>query len=254
MKSIKLRKVLIKKPGTYNGFVLISFLSLIPLLLAGIFSYASLMQIIDIKTKQESTCLKIQNQSFHRQRKWIQKLFNLNPRAESLIAKKSLLKAKIAAATAAGQLELAASLALKLNEVIVLQEKLALKQKQILMQSTEEFLRSERDIIKRISQSAQEIRAKNPRPWNINFEKIISNHPTLAVEPAVADLAPPYKLKSNFSEKQNWQLNWIMNIHAGPQMASFIKLNFEVKQKCFLTLRQKGIDFSIIVPDKYLLN
>lgn len=256
MKSIKLKKVLIKRSGTYekNGFVLVSFLVLIPFLLAGIFSYASLIQIIDIKTKQESLCLKIQNQSFHRQRKRIQKLFDLNPRAESLISKKAVLKAKITAATAAGQLELAAILTLKLGKVIAQQEKLALKQKQILLQADEEFLRSDRDISKKLSKSGLEIRSKSTVPWNINFGKIASNYPTLAVEPTIADLAPPYKLKSNFPEKQSWQLNWIMNIGAGPQLAAFIKFNYEVKQKCSLTLMQKGRGFSIIVPDKFLLN
>ena len=256
MKFIELKKVSIKRPGIYKdqGFVLVSFLVLIPFLLAGFFSYASLIQIIDIKTKQESHCLKIQNQSFNRQRKRIQKLFALNPRAESLISQKVILKEKIAAAVASGQLELVAILTVKLEKVIAQQEKLSLKQKQILAQSTEEFLRSDRDIRTKIAKSGREVQSKSVSLWNINFERITSNYPTLAVEPKVADLAPPYRLKIDFSEKQNWQLNWIMNIRAGPQLASFIDLNYEVKQKCSLTLTKKGQDFSIIVPDKYLLN
>lgn len=256
MKFIKSIKVSTRKFGEFkknpreNGYILISFVTLMPFLLALLFGYASILHISQIKTKLEAICLKKQNQVFFQQRTRLIKLLDLNPEAQSLLLQKINLQREIAAATLSGQLEVAAALSLKLNKVILNQEKLAIKQKQILFQSDEDFLRSSYGILKDAAKAQREASVKGNPIWDIEFTHNNHNIPHLSVEPTVADIAPPYKLKENFSTEQAWQFNWIMKIKSLQMLSSFLKLNYEVKLICALTLEVNGPKFQIVIPGK----
>ncbi len=254
MKAIRLKRNSVRKIGEFNsnqnGFIIISFIALVPFLLAGIFAFSSVIQLSTIKTNLETKCLRVQNQSFHRQRQRLVKLLKLNPKASRLSLEKIQVKAKMAAALASGQLELLAILEIKLNKIVLQQEELEIEQRLILSQAQEEFVRSELSILKDLSLQQNQIIKRNPPLWILSFEKPSPGWPRLAVKANGADIAPNYDLEVNFQNKQLWRVHWIMKIQSGLRMISFLRFNLEVKQQCALTLRQNNKDFSIIVPDK----
>ncbi|MEK6773774.1 MAG: hypothetical protein AABY64_07530 [Bdellovibrionota bacterium] len=254
MKVIKLKRNSVQKIGEFNsnqnGFIIISFIALVPFLLAGIFAFASVIQLSNIKTNLETKCLGVQNQSFHRQRQRLVKLLKLNPKASRLSLEKIQVKAKMAAALALGQLELLAILEIKLNKILIQQEKLDLEQRLILNQAQEEFVRSELSILKDLHRLQNQIIKRNPPLWILSFEKPNPGRPRLAVRANGTDIAPTYDLQVNFQNEQLWRIHWIMKIQSGLRMISFLKFNLEVNQECALTLQQNNEDFSIIAPDK----
>lgn len=257
MKDIKLKKALVPHHGKSNslslknksGFVLAFFLFLIPLFLAGFFVLSTTIQWHQIHSELESHCLKLQNQSFFRQRNKLKQLLGLNPMAKKLSAEKMAVQLKIAAAVASGQIELVSILKVKLEKILIQQEKLAQKQQQILMQSREEFARQSLQITKTLLQLQQKIRSRTNPLWKLEFSSPHGKHPRLAVTAVSTDIAPVYELEMDFENQQSWLVHWTTQLKPGSSMSALLHFNHEVSQQCRMTL-SKDQNFSILVQDK----
>ncbi len=233
-----------------SGFILIAFLFLLPLVLSGIYIFTSAVQIAQTKTQLESVCLKLQNQSFYRQRQRLIKLLNLNPTAQRLILVKTQIQLKIAAALAAGQLELIPLLEAKREKIIIRQQKLAEKQNALLMQAHEEFQHQQLNIMKMLNKAQTSIRRESAKIWFIHFSPLQYNFPHLAVQTIIPDIAPVYDLELDFENQQSWRIHWIMKIKLNPQLFAFLNFSHEVQHQCLMSMKAQRNTFPIVVLDK----
>lgn len=253
MKFIPFAKSSARKIGACknkNGFVAISFLTLVPLFLMGIFVLATVLQMNLARNKIENSCLMAQNQSFFRQRQRLIQLLKLNPEAKKLTLEKTATQLRIATAAASLQWPAVMALKIKLEKIILQQQALAQKQLQILMQADEEFLRRQIQIIKNIRLMQGQILRRAEPLWHLEFSQPSSRDLHLAVQPANSDIAPIYDLKMNFEEKQTWRVHWKMKMRSGLTMKRFLDFNYEVDQQCAMTLKPSKNTFSIVVPGK----
>lgn len=219
-----------------RGFILGGMLVLLPLILLMLLCGTLLGGFLTLDQGLKKICReelwKIQDQEQQK----IQNLLRLNPLALQLKVEHDLLLLKIAQATAAGRLEVAAYFAGKLQRNLSQRKRLERMQKFFLESSR---LSKNRQIIS-LRQRLQKFAAPMARSSYFTTQLLIqpSLFGPMSVRPAFQDLAPPYELAESFSEKQALRLFWKVEFRNGPFLSQRLPFHWKWERECGVTLEK----------------
>lgn len=202
-----------RQPNLKNeeGFALVLLLSLLPMIVSGMFCILALSWFFCEKEKIQMTCerknLAAQNELID----GANRLIALNPRVEALVLEKRMAEIEVAASVT--PVDKAAAVA---HLMIVRMRILALRAQQLLLIRTSEALALEE--LARIELAARSEAQHITSTWNAPRALQSITHfelPVMQVDPHFSDpMIPTYRIPENFSRRQTIDVDILI---AGPQ-------------------------------------
>lgn len=236
---------------TKQGFILILFLSLMPILISGTLIVFALINTIqsDLAMKYECRNGGLQGQKLAAP--LLTSLLKLNSRAVQLRLKKAQALSEISAATMSQNMVALSAATKKYLKVRRQQEELDGLQKQIIKQANLILYSASTKTKVRLSVVATQL---NNVLAHVALTRIISKKSKLAVHPDVPDLAPIYRLEKDFEMAQSLAHEWHFAITTKPPFSYFIPGTFAYQKACAVTLQKEFAKWQPkIVMGKYSL-
>lgn len=195
-------------------------------------------------------CYTEQTNTFSQNKRRLQQLLKLNPKALALRVENTRLQAELFLALAQKNLVLAAKVKLKLEENLQKRKQLDRLQKNYIQLANTQFERSNLRLKKKIS-SILSSEARRNTVHQINFDSFTFKSARLSVAADSPDLAPIYELESPFERQQSWSVNWKSELDLKIEFLNFPK--WQAQKTCSTTLKKEDYGkFEIIPADKYL--
>lgn len=221
---------------TEDGFILILFLSLLPLFITGMLIIFATINTIqnDLAMKYECRQGGLQGQKLSAP--LLASLLKLNSRALHLRVRKNQALSEIAAATISKNVVALSTATKKLIQVRKQQEELDGLQKQIIKQANlilSSASSKTRIKLYKIASTGSNILAK------FRLINLVSKNTKLAIHPDSPDLAPIYRLEKDFEVAQALAQEWQFLISTKAPFSYFIPGTFTYKKTCAVTLHKE---------------
>ncbi len=221
---------------TEEGFVLILFLSLLPVFITGMLIIMASINTIQNDLAMKYECRQGGLEGQRLSAPLLASLLKLNSRAVHLRMRRNQALSEIAAATLSKNALALSTATKKLIKVRKQQEELDGLQKQIIKQanlilnsaSTKTNLK-----LYKTASSLSNIFAK------FRLTTLISKKTKLAIYPDLPDLAPIYRLEKDFEVAQSLAHEWQFLITTQPPFSYFIPGTFTYKKTCAVTLHKE---------------
>jgi hypothetical protein len=238
------------QPGGNKGSILISFSALLLLCMSLVLFYSFISRWIRFEQDIYKACYTEQTNTFSQNKRRLQQLLKLNPKAFSLRVENTQLQAELLLALAQRNLVLAAKVKLKIAKNFQKRKQLDRLQKNYIQLANTQFERSNLRLKKKIS-SILSSEARRNAIHQIDFDSVTFKSTRLSVVADSPDPAPIYELESPFELKQSWSVNWKTELDLKIEFLNFPK--WQAQKICSTTLKKADYGkFEIIPADKYL--
>lgn len=228
-----------------NGFVTTLILIFLPLVISLILYFFISEALILLQKKPLYVCRTEGLQAFHQYSVNLNKLFDLNPKAQQLRLKLKILQAEKAAAIAQGNLPLAGMLETQIETVRAIQLKLDLKQRALILKMETE-LNAKAKVIDINLNSALVKFKKELTSFLVLNGKTLPDSSFISVEivPDQSGIAPVYETKSNFTSIQAKAWSWQIQLSPHPIWKKWFNFNWRINSQCTVSLTQNLDQFS----------
>lgn len=221
--------------NNHQGFILISFLTVLPVVLAIALATLSIIDILKKDLELKFICRTELISAQNENEKSILKLLKLNRRSTNLKKKKQ--RAQGALALAIMRLDPIAIAASQTRLAIIHAQQIALasEQRAIILFANQRISIRQRGLEVKI-RNAIENTSKASMAYNL--QSLRSSRTELAVRPTHPDIAPNYERVTNFSEEQSMDLKWQYTQILNKPFSSFLKYSGKNEHHCSVTLKK----------------
>lgn len=216
-----------------RGFVLISLLTTLPVILAMALATFSIIDILKKDLELKYVCRTELLSAQKENEKSILNLLKLNRRSTSLSQKKiRTQKALALAVLRADPIAIAASKA-RLGLIHGQQVALAAEQKAIILMANQRISVRQKNLETKIRNILGD---KSEASMVYRLISLKSSKTSLAVRPTHSDIAPNFERVPNFSYVQSMDLKWQYDQNPGRSFSSFLKYSGSNEHSCSVTL------------------
>jgi len=229
-----------------NGFASTIFLSILPVLLAGLFFLLfsqyylkNWMQSLHIcRTKLLETQASVG--------KTLEKLMALNSEARALRIALQVAYAELATGIATENPGLIAKATRDIARIKRLQKNLDLLQKSHIWAGNTEMLSGIQKVARNLRTQDQWNRAHLPDFFTFRIHRIMTFPKVLAVKPDRPEIAPVYELQNDFTHEQSLNVSWISEFQTqskNRETLRWLSNHHNIKQSCSASLKSEGRSF-----------
>lgn len=218
-----------------KGFILISLLTVLPVLLALVLATLSMIDVLKKDLEVKYICRTELLAAQKENEKNILSLLKLNRRAESLKQKKTAAERALFLAKARlDPLGIAASKAL-LAFIHSQQLALAAEQKALIAIANQSIQLRQRNLESKIRSI---FKSSSQASMSYRLTSLRSSKTLLAVRPVKADIAPSYERVPDFSKAQSMELHWQYEQSPHRVFSNFLKYSGSNEYICIATLKK----------------
>jgi len=233
-----------------DGFAATVFLTILPVLLAGLFFLLFSQYYLKNWTQSLYTCRSELLDTQAAVRKNLEKLMALNPEVRALRIALNEAYVELAAAAAAENPGWAAEVQRRINQIKMQQRQIDAQQKFYIMTSNLKMANGAQKVIRLLHEQDQWNQSHLPSMLSFRIRNIAPKLTLLAVKPDIPDVAPVYEPKNDFTQEQELRVSWISEFQTQPtERFRWLSNHHKINQSCGASLKDEGATFPEILHE-----
>lgn len=229
-----------------SGFATMILLATMPFLIGAGLLLFSLAGIIQMNTHLNSDCRKEQIRTQSEVRDLLTRLLALNARAYALRTEFIAAQIAVVAAVASPPPVLAAAKA-RLEAVRFRRQVLDFTQKGLIAAANVLLAKSTVRTHYQLEKNMRSSGARLLLDWQMG--SLPPRPTTLSVEPEFPDVAPPYRTKERFTDRQALEQKWHYEIHVVPPLNRFLRGSARFEKICSTTLQKENQEWIVVTKE-----
>ncbi|MGZ5279960.1 MAG: hypothetical protein ACXWC9_08460 [Pseudobdellovibrionaceae bacterium] len=227
-----------------NGFASTIFLSILPVLLAGLFFLLFSQYYLKNWMQSLHICRTELLETQSSVGKTLEKLMALNAEARALRVALQAAFAEFATGIATSNPALIAKANRDIAQIKRLQKKLDVIQKSYIWDSNAKMLSGIQKVARSLRSQDQWNQAHLPDLFSFRIHRIKTSPKVLAVKPDRPEIAPVYELQNDFTDQQSLNVSWTSEFQTrSKETIRWLSNHHHFKQSCSASLKEKGRSF-----------
>lgn len=221
-----------------NGFAAVVFLTILPVLLAGLFFLLFSQYYLKNWMQSLHICRTELLETQASVGKDLDRLMKLNPQVKALRIALNIAYIQLAAAIAAQNPAAAAAAQARIMQIKQQQRLLAGVQKALIFSANSKMLSGPLKVSRRLREQDQWNQARMPALFSFRTHQIRTFPNTLAVKPDSPDAPPVYELQKDFTQAQALNVSWTSEFQTNTkERFGWIQNHHKLKQNCSASLK-----------------